>query len=209
MTIQLHSDNYMAVRVYSLMFDLYQVNLYGNLTCFGRIEDAAGTYNKTKYNYTKPLWLIPPRADFHHTDTLYLTLFSYETMHTAPMLSRSALTSVIRVPTTGVVHVIAMATRFTLSLLCDNEMNLYTMTVTGIQCSIHSVASGWKLREKVRHKAHLHVQTLRPNEKGFILPTKRKLPRNWTLAFPWLKRLRFNATTAIKRPEKLLAVAAA
>jgi hypothetical protein len=134
---------------------------------------ASKTRNKSAAK--QPLWQIHPRADFSVTDDIYMAPAFQQMLYSLPGIVRGMWrdggTSLI-VPTTGVAHIKASSTRapFTVSFVCDNLLNAWSMSVTGFECSLFNLQPGWVHLEHAIHAVNEHVTKLPPAPTGAVLP---------------------------------------
>jgi hypothetical protein len=122
----------------------------------------------------EPLWQIQPRANFSITDDLYLAPELQQMIFTLPSLlrglGRGGGTSLI-VPTTGVAHIKASSSApFTVSIVCDNLVDTWSMQILGFDCALKQLHPGWLDLEKAVESLRDHALTLRTEDSGGVLP---------------------------------------
>lgn len=121
-------------------------------------------------NTTNPaVWQIGSRSDFDCRDKLYLKIPSLRNMlsavrHLLVHFWRGSGRFLI-LPTTGVAHVqVPAKVQATISLVCDNFINTWTMQVEGVECSLSHVQPGFVSLERAAAKIKQHAME---NMQGF------------------------------------------
>ena len=79
------------------------------------------------------------------------------------------------IPTTGVMQVKASSsTPITMSMICDNSLNIFTRVMVGVECSMNSIDIGWLELDGTSDKLQEEVlSTLKANSTGGILDSYR------------------------------------
>jgi hypothetical protein len=199
-SIEMHNDNYLPIDVHALWFDMYYMDWDGNLEHIGEVQDQrqkklseekdAAIQSKVKviqalkdkHNQLKnalsksirndPMWKIAPRSNFSVTDELYVSTHPGSIAKTASRLVWSWWKGVghLIVPTTGVAHIKTHKSPFTVSIVCDNAVNTWTMQVQGLECTLHQVVPGWTDLAKSADTLRDHaLQNLQANATGGVL----------------------------------------
>jgi hypothetical protein len=114
------------------------------------------------------VWQIGSRTDFDCNDQMYLKIPSLRNMlsaarHLLVHFWRSSGRFLV-LPTTGVAHIQVPAMQATISLICDNFINTWTMQVEGIECSLRQVQAGFVSLEQAAAKIKQHAME---NMQGF------------------------------------------
>ncbi|CAJ1961697.1 unnamed protein product [Cylindrotheca closterium] len=187
--VWLRNDNYVPIDIYALACDVYYPDWQGGLNHIGHVHDTqkveleaaalacrggdANAVNDEECVEPKkqPLWKIQPRSDFEKDDHVYLQPVS---------IGFGALTSllydmfwqygIVYVPSSMTVQVKANnKIRVTMSILCDNELNVWTLKLVGTTCEIDTLMMGWsdmpgqveRLRTKTidGHQPHPNIDT--------------------------------------------------
>ena len=175
--VSLHNDNFMQINVHALTFDLFTADWEGNLHHIGLIQDsqsAAFDLDKIKNVPLDSVWEIAARADFTTTDQLFIDITSPSNLLTTSSRLLYSLwygSGSLLLPTTGVAYIKANAkTPFTVSIICDNVVNVWRMSVVGIECALHSLNPGWNNMSKAVHRVRRHAELkLTANMTGGIL----------------------------------------
>jgi hypothetical protein len=206
--VQLHNDNYVQIDVHALSFDVFYSDWSGALTHIGSVQDKnqivqlalpptttlsspSATAIATKTNKKKkscilpskvPLWKIGPRANFSITDDLYLAPSIQQMIRTLPSLLvglwRGGGASLV-VPTTGVAHIKASSSApFTVSIVCDNLVDTWSMQILGFECALKQLHPGWLDLEQAVESLRGHALTLRTEDSGGVLT--RPQSSTWT-----------------------------
>jgi hypothetical protein len=120
-----------------------------------------------------PLWKIQPRANFTITDDLYLAPSIQQMIRTLPSmlvgLWRGGGFSLV-VPTTGVAPIKASSSApFTVSIVCDNLVDTWSMEILGFECALKQLHPGWLDLEQAVESLRGHALTLRSEESGGVL----------------------------------------
>ena len=105
-SVALHNDNFMAIDVHKLTFDLFYMDWEGSLAHLGFVEDR----HQVEANVTSsppPLWKIAPRRNFAIVDDLYVATFVWTLIRSLPRLLWSLMAGKgsLWAPTTGVAHI--------------------------------------------------------------------------------------------------------
>jgi hypothetical protein len=211
--VSFFNDNYLNLDVHALRFDLFYMDWDGNLEKIGELRDrhqihrqqelrkaaSDGTLtssassllakNNTKHNL--PLWSIPGRSEFKVKDTLYIgSLWSCAVgMLTNPRFYWSLYQGRghVAMPTTGVAHLRANGqAKLTVTFVCDNVMNTWTLTVQGVDCTLRDLSPGWTnltvATEQLRNYA---TEQLRALDSGHVVSGKERVDSSTTVA-AWL-----------------------
>lgn len=160
--VWLRNDNYVPIDIYSLACDIYypdwqgglnhignvqdtqQVELKSNISCRGGDGNAAGK-EECEEPKKHALWEIQARHTFEKDDHVYL--------QPVP-IGFGALTSLlydmfwqfgkVNVPSSMTVQVKAnKKIPITMSILCDNELNIWSLEMVGVTCELDNLMLGW------------------------------------------------------------------
>ena len=148
------------------------------------VSDSANGDAKRKTNRRQnkrlrkqpPMWSLGPRSDFVMDDRMYMTL--YGEVSAILSLSYDSLINLggtIQVPLTGVMHIVANGVvPVTLSIICDNELDTWSLTVNGLNCELNNLLPGWKdmgeessrLRSRLEGTKYSNVESKMPTSES-------------------------------------------
>jgi len=181
--VRLHNDNFIAIDVHSLAFDLFYPTFGGELVHIGRVYDhkkkmktekcLADTQCRKDNKLDEAVWALQARSDFETTDDVFATMNMSGLFTTVASVVYNLIKSGghLVIPTTGVMQVKASSsTPVTMSMICDNSLDIWTLVMVGVECSLNSIDIGWlevdgaidKLQEEV-------LANLVPNATGGVL----------------------------------------
>ena len=182
--VRLHNDNFIAIDVHTLAFDLfYPSSFAGELTHIGRVFDGKRKHRTEQCVQDKvcrkeneldlPFWALQPRSEFETTDNIFANISFWGLLRTL----FSLLWNIIQgggklvIPTTGVMQVKASSsTPVTMSMICDNSLNVWTLELVGVECVLNSLDVGWRELDSTIDKLQGDVLlTLKPNATGGVL----------------------------------------
>mmetsp|Transcript_2895 Transcript_2895/g.6828 ORF Transcript_2895/g.6828 Transcript_2895/m.6828 type:complete len:275 (+) Transcript_2895:48-872(+) len=165
--VWLRNDNYVPIDIYALACDVYYPDWKGGLNHIGHVHDTQqvelesaalacrggddGNNNNNADNEVceepkkHPVWEIKARNSFEKDDHVYLQPVS---------IGFGALTSllydmfwkygIVNVPSSMTVQVKAnKKIPLTMSILCDNELNIWTLEMVGVTCELDNLMVGW------------------------------------------------------------------
>jgi len=193
--VEFFNENYMNIDVHALTFDLFGPNWRGELKHIGQIQDRnqhigqiqekklrklqqrTGKKQQNVKISSDPMWQIAPRADFSTTDELYVTpyLRAMLTIMARLLYGLWQGSGSLVMPTTGVIHIKARlgnapGTPFTVSIVCDNVVDAWTLLITGAECTMQQLTPGWKKMERALNQIQRHaVNNLKANATGNVL----------------------------------------
>jgi hypothetical protein len=104
-----------------------------------------------------PLWSIRGRTNFSTNTILYMTTYSSELSRSLSNMASHWWhgSGTLILPITGVAHIRAstffntslakmiMKVPFTVSIICDNRVDTWKLTVEGLECVMHKMEPGW------------------------------------------------------------------
>lgn len=182
--VSMHNDNFIGIDVHSLAFDLFYPSTFGGeLTHIGRVHDGNKQHKseecvqdkvcRKEKGLDEPVWALPARAEFETTDHVFTTVKLWGLIRTFLLLVWNLIRGggKLVIPTTGVMQVKASSsTPVTMSMICDNSLDVWTLVLVGVECTLNSIDVGWleldgtidKLQEEV-------LATLIPNATGGVL----------------------------------------
>jgi hypothetical protein len=178
--LSLHNPNVIQSDVYAATFDLYFPTWDGDFIHFAHVEDkyqAAASAEVTPakpLNYTTPkegFWKIKPRELFELKDQVELriglgNLFKILS-HLIYQLFRGG--GMLHIVSTGVTH-ITTPVKFTLTFLCDADLNVITNKMVGSDCVVDKLSPGrWENMTAVAENMQAYATTLQPTENGTVL----------------------------------------
>lgn len=189
--VKMHNDNFVAIDIHALSFDMFYPDWKGRLQHIGHVHDVkqqhddnvaeevlvttiadASETDKTLQRLqqelqvaeeiadTAPLWALEPRQSFETIDTVLMQPPSALSLSVLSNLSWDILKlgGKLNLPSSGVIHLKAnRQVPLTLSILCDNLLNTWTMELEGRSCTMDAMELGWvnmqnsvqRLRQKV------------------------------------------------------------
>jgi hypothetical protein len=185
--VRLHNDNFIGIDVHSLSIDMFYPTWGGELTYIGRVYDHKKQHKTPECMRTpscrkekgldKPVWELAPRSDFQITDHVFASMKFSGVLYTLFHIAINAVKGrgSLVIPTTGVMQVKASSsTPITMSMVCDNSLNLFTRVMVGVECSMNSLDIGWLELEGTSNKLQEEVlSTLKANSTGGILDSYR------------------------------------
>ena len=125
----------------------------------------------------KPVWELPPRGDFEITDQVFANMKLSGVAYTIFSITLNLIKGggSLVIPTTGVMQVKASSsTPITMSMICDNSLNIFTRVMVGVECSMNSIDIGWLELDGTSDKLQEEVlSTLKANSTGGILDSYR------------------------------------
>ena len=185
--VRLHNDNFIGIDVHALAIDMFYPTLGGELTYLGRVYDHKVQHKTEKClsepqcrkdnGLDKPVWELQPRADFQVTDQVFASMRFSGVMYTIFSITFNLIRGggSLVIPTTGVMQVKASSsTPITMSMICDNSLNIFTRVMVGVECSMNSIDIGWLELDGTSDKLQEEVLiTLKANSTGGILDSYR------------------------------------
>lgn len=176
--------NYVKTDIHAIAFDVYFPNFDGTLHHIGHVRDKAHYKASTEYKTIDttsiptpetPLWTMHARKQFQTSDQMHMRVPPMQMLKSIGHLLWQAIKGrgKIRMPATGVAHVKASnSAKVTISMTCDNELNIFTMNMEGRKCSLDKLATGWIHMDDEADRLRAHTLRLKPIEDGSILPEK-------------------------------------
>jgi hypothetical protein len=148
---------------------------------------------KVTYKTPDVVWSVDGRTNFTDITTLHVGGLSITNVlnSISSLLSRwwHSHDGVIVLPTTGVAHLKARNTKsapkipITLSLICDNQLNTYTMQVTATECIIHEMKPGFsninKAASAVRDYAMNKIKRINVDSGAIVTPQSNQQGHSW------------------------------
>lgn len=181
--VKMHNDNYVAIDIHALSFDMFYPDWKGSLQHIGHVHDVKqqpqeeqaiitaaessssqlGTTEQQEQaddDSSSPLWALQPRQSFETMDTVLMQPPTAMSLSLISNLSWDLLKlgGKLNLPSSGVIHLKAnRQVPLTLSILCDNLLNTWTMELEGRSCTMDAMELGWmnmqnsvqRLRQKV------------------------------------------------------------
>jgi hypothetical protein len=193
--VKMHNDNFVAIDIHALSFDMFYPDWKGSLQHIGHVHDVnqklpeeieelitAATDSpadrdqkdnlEDSSSTSTPLWALQPRQSFETIDTV---LMQPPTALSLSVLSNLSWDMVkmagkINLPSSGVIHLKAnRQVPLTISMLCDNLLNTWTMELEGRHCTMDAMELGWMNMQnsvqKLRQKVLLQTQ----NTEDFVI----------------------------------------
>lgn len=182
--VHMDNVNYVKTDIHAIAFDVYFPNFDGTLHHIGHVRDKAHYKASTEYktvNTTNiatpetPLWTMHARKTFKTHDDMHMRVPPKQMMKSMGHLLWQIFSGrgLISMPATGVAHVKASnSAKVTISMICDNELNVFTMNMEGRKCTLDKLATGWIHMDDEADRLRAHTLQLKPIEDGSILPEK-------------------------------------
>lgn len=126
---------------------------------------SSTTTTTTTKKQLPPVWQIQPRSDFDYQDNMYVVLSAslYEILTSYIFTMTSQLwkgSGQIVMPSTGVAHLQVGKIPATVSLICDNLVNTFTMAVEAFECQFQDIQLTWADLEDTAEKTKQKAMTL-------------------------------------------------
>lgn len=129
----------------------------------------------SKSNASVPFWTMVPRSLFQQDDRFRYTMPISSFLRIAGRLVMQACRrgGWVTVPAGGVTQIKSLATKFTLLMVCDTDLNIVTLGVVGNNCKVYRFTSGWtNLTTHVEElRNHMHSLTVNATT-GTVLVSK-------------------------------------
>ena len=180
--VHMDNVNYVKTDIHAIAFDVYFPTFDGTLHHIGHVRDKAHFKASTEYktvNVTTPetpLWTMHARKSFQTHDDMHMRVPPKEMLKTIGHLLWQAVKGrgLITMPATGVAHVKASnSAKVTISMICDNEFNVLSMSMQGRKCTLDKLATGWIQMDEEADRLRAHALRLTPTiDEGSILPEK-------------------------------------
>lgn len=181
--VRLHNDNYVSIDVIYFAIDMFQVGWNGNLVHLGRVFDHKRPHSSTEciqdkecrkeHELDKAVWAMDPRSDFETIGSVYTTMEPMGLISSLPNIIWNLFKSggSMVIPTTGVMLIKASSsTPVTMSMICDNSLNIWTLLMVGVECSLNSIDVGWLPLDKTIDKLQVEaLSSLKANATGGVL----------------------------------------
>jgi hypothetical protein len=182
--VHMHNDNYMKTDIHALAFDLYFPNWNGQMHHIGHVRDRAHykaseewkAFNTSIVTPEVPLWTMNARQSFVTQDEVHLRIPPRQMLKSMGHLIWQIIKGggSLTVPSTGVIHVKASSSaKVTISIMCNNTLNVFTMAMEGNECVMNKLATGWNHIDTEIHR--LRRLQLQPVETS-ILKKKEMTP---------------------------------
>lgn len=159
--VKLTNHNFVHIDIHALSFDLFYPDWKGSLNHIGHVHDAQQgmedptleVSNKSSStvgdailssSYPPALWALLPRQSFETTDEVFMQPYGNLKVLSSLSWDLLRLGGTLQVPSSGVIHLRANG-RFplTLSIMCDNNLNAWSLEMQGITCELHNLEMGW------------------------------------------------------------------
>lgn len=159
--MRLRNDNYVPIDVHALSFDLFYPDWYGTLAHIGNVQDTQQWQKKgpklsTPYDEASivtslyssasitPLWALLPRQSFETDDNVYLQPAGGINVLSSLGWDLVRQGGTLSIPSSGVIQIKAHSKfPLTMSILCDNLLDVTTLEMQGITCELDSIDMGW------------------------------------------------------------------
>ena len=114
-------------------------------------------------SHKPPLWEMLPRQLFETVDHVFMEPYNVGHVGVMTSLSWDILKSgfgTLQIPSSGVIQVKAnKKLPLTMSIICDNVLNTWTMTMSGVSCELSNIELGWNNMELAISKLRNEVLT--------------------------------------------------
>lgn len=188
--VQLKNDNYMAIDIHALSFDLYYSDLWGNIQLLGNVQDtrqrevhllqqeeiivptqtsalaaetvAALAEEAAFASADTPLWHMEARKQFETYDSVLMAPIGGLSVVGNLLWDMIHQWGVVKVRSTGSIHIKANRQMpLTLNILCDNLLDAWTLEMQGMHCELDRLDVGWK--DIPQAMDALRIKLLRPD----------------------------------------------
>mmetsp|Transcript_23389 Transcript_23389/g.38094 ORF Transcript_23389/g.38094 Transcript_23389/m.38094 type:complete len:263 (-) Transcript_23389:230-1018(-) len=147
--IKLHNDNFVAIHIFALSFDLFYPDWEEKLHHVGRVTDKRQQTESADQDFLSAIWVLPPRHDFETVDDVIMIPNGGARVMSSLSWDLLQKKGKLQVPLSGVIHVKADGKiPITLSMICDNLLDAWKMEVKGVACTMDSLQPGWSDLEK-------------------------------------------------------------
>lgn len=182
--VHMENVNYVKTDIHAIAFDVYFPTFQGDMQHIGHVRDKAHYKASTEHKTidTKsittpetPLWTMHARKTFKTQDDMHMRVPPKQMLRSIGNLLWQAIKGrgIITMPATGVAHVKASnSAKVTISMICDNEMNVFTMNMQGRKCTLDKLVTGWIHMDDEADRLRAHTLRLTPTDDGSILPEK-------------------------------------
>ena len=117
----------------------------------------------SQVSHKPPLWEMLPRQLFETVDHVFMEPYNVGHVGVMTSLSWDILKSgfgTLQIPSSGVIQVKAnKKLPLTMSIICDNILNTWTMTMSGVSCELSNIELGWNNMESAISKLRNEVLT--------------------------------------------------
>jgi hypothetical protein len=164
--VQLKNDNYVAIDIHALSFDLYYDDWWGETQLLANVqdtrlrevqtlhedEDEVESYPASEEMDTEalvaaesPIWKLLPRERFETYDHVLMEPIAGLSTVANLLYGMILNWGTVPVRSSGAVQLKANGkVPLTLNILCDNLLNGFTLEVKGVHCELHRLDIGWK-----------------------------------------------------------------
>mmetsp|Transcript_8571 Transcript_8571/g.14517 ORF Transcript_8571/g.14517 Transcript_8571/m.14517 type:complete len:157 (+) Transcript_8571:291-761(+) len=104
-----------------------------------------------------PRSLFQQHSQFHYT----MPLPSLWKVSARLLWQASRRKGWVSVPSGGVTHIKSFAAKLTVSMICDTQLNIFTLDVVGDHCRVHRIVSGWNDQSTETQKLRQHMLSQR------------------------------------------------
>ncbi len=145
-TIKMHNDNFMSIHIHAMTMDMYYPDWNSRLQHVGQVMDARQVLvgSVKEMDFPSAVWVMPPRQNFETVDNVMM--IPYGGAKVMSSLSWDAIQKggVLEVPLSGVIHIKADGkVPLTLTMVCENLLDTWSMEVSGVSCNMESLEPGW------------------------------------------------------------------
>jgi hypothetical protein len=158
--VELKNDNYIAIDIHALSFDLYYADLWGETQLLANVQDTRmrETSQASMVSDNRavedeialaakelPIWQLQPKKFFATYD--YVLMEPIGGLGTIASLAYDMIRNggVVQVRSTGSIHFKANGQiPLTMNILCDNILDGFTLEMQGVYCELHRLDLGWK-----------------------------------------------------------------
>jgi hypothetical protein len=173
--VKMQNDNYVPIDIHALSFDIFYPDWNDRLHLIGHVHDTKQHQEQQQYQSVNevdsdsssstpppPLWALLPRKLFETRDDVMMQPHGGLGVLTSLSWDLVKKWGMVEVPSSGVIHAKAHSrVPLTLSILCANTLNTWTLEMVGRTCNLDALAIGWdplpealeKLRTKVTKSA--------------------------------------------------------
>lgn len=164
--LRVQNENVIQSDVHAATFDLYFPTWNGDYVQLGHVEDRF----QGEPNYTTPkegFWKMKPKELFKAKDSVVLRISLRNLLKILTHLLYRAFrgSGTVHVMSTGITHITTPKNmKFTLTFICDTNLNIITNKMLGSDCSIDKLSPGvWGNMTRVTEDLQAYAVTLHPD----------------------------------------------
>lgn len=145
-TVKLHNDNFVSIHIYAMLMDMYYPDWNARLQHVGQVLDARQVFvgSDMDMDFPSAIWVLPPRQNFETVDNVMMIPYGGAKVMSSLSWDAFQKKGVLEVPLSGVIHIKADGkVPLTLTMVCENILDTWSMIVSGVSCNLDSLEPGW------------------------------------------------------------------